>query len=137
MSDAEHLGFERGTKIILKLRPDCREFTTDNELEKIIKKFSQFISYPIKLNGQVMNNQQALWYRDKREVTTDEYEKFYEGLAKTKIPYKYFLHNSTDVPLSIKALIFIPSTHSERMGIQQDMADIHLYSRKVLIKSDC
>jgi len=51
VSDAENLGFERGTKIILKLRPECREFCTENEVEKVIKKFSQFISYPIKLNG--------------------------------------------------------------------------------------
>jgi HSP90 family molecular chaperone len=40
VSDAEGLGFERGTKIILKLRPDSREFSTEQEIEKIIKKFS-------------------------------------------------------------------------------------------------
>jgi TNF receptor-associated protein 1 len=40
ISYAENLGFERGTKIVLKLRPECREFCTENELEKIIKKFS-------------------------------------------------------------------------------------------------
>ncbi len=78
MSDAEGLGFERGTKITLKLRPDSREFSTETEVEKIIKKFSQFISYPIKLNGQVLNNLQAIWQRDKREVTSDEYERFFE-----------------------------------------------------------
>jgi HSP90 family molecular chaperone len=40
VSDAEGLGFERGTKITLKLRPDSREFSTEQEIEKIIKKFS-------------------------------------------------------------------------------------------------
>jgi TNF receptor-associated protein 1 len=30
------------------------------------------------LNGQVLNNLQAIWFRDKREVTTDEYERFFE-----------------------------------------------------------
>lgn len=51
VSNADNLGFERGTKIVLRLRPDCREFATENEVDKIIKKFSQFITYPIKLNG--------------------------------------------------------------------------------------
>ena len=51
MSDVDNIGFERGTKINLKLKPECREFATENEVEKVIKKFSQFISYPIKLNG--------------------------------------------------------------------------------------
>jgi len=69
VSYADNLGFERGTKITLRLRPECREFSTENEVEKIIKKFSQFITYPIKLNGQVVNNLQAIWYREKREVT--------------------------------------------------------------------
>ncbi len=59
---------------------------------------------------------QAIWYRDKREVTQDEYEKFYETLANTKIPYKYMLHYSTDVPLAIKALLYYPSTHQEKYG---------------------
>jgi TNF receptor-associated protein 1 len=137
VSDVEGLNFERGTKITLKLRADSREFSTESEIEKIIKKFSQFITYPIKLNGQVLNNLQAIWHRDKREVTTDEYERFYEQLANTKIPYKYLLHYSTDVPLGIKALIYIPSQHNEKFGMMTESHDIHLYSRKVLIKSKC
>lgn len=40
VSDAEHLGFDRGTKINLKLKPECREFSQENEIEKVIKKFS-------------------------------------------------------------------------------------------------
>lgn len=84
-----------------------------------------------------MNNLQAIWYREKREVTSDEYEKFYETLANTKIPYKYLLHYSTDVPLAIKALLYLPSTHSEKLGMQTESSQIHLYSRKVLIKPNC
>lgn len=47
------------------------------------------------------------------------------------------LHYSTDVPLAIKALIYIPSSHNERFGMMTESNDIHLYSRKVLIKSKC
>jgi HSP90 family molecular chaperone len=54
---------------------------------------------------------QAVWYRDKRDVTEDEYERFFEHLADTKIPYKFKLHYSTDVPLAIKAIFYVPSTH--------------------------
>lgn len=117
VSDAADLDFTRGTRIILKLLPESREFSTDTLVEKIVKKFSQFISYPIKLNGQVINSLGAIWYREKRDVTTDEYERFFEQIANTKIPYKYMLHYSTDVPLSIKALLYIPSTHNERQGL--------------------
>jgi molecular chaperone HtpG/TNF receptor-associated protein 1 len=50
-------------------------------------------------------------------VTVDEYERFFENLANTKIPYKYMLHYSSDVPLSIKALLYIPTTHNEKNGL--------------------
>jgi molecular chaperone HtpG/TNF receptor-associated protein 1 len=45
------------------------------------------------------------------------------------------LHYSTDVPLSIKALLYIPSTHNEKMGMMTEPVDLNLYSRKVLIKA--
>jgi len=51
ISDADNLDFERGTRITLKLLPESREFSSDGLVDKTIKKFSQFISYPIKLNG--------------------------------------------------------------------------------------
>jgi len=47
------------------------------------------------------------------------------------------IHYSTDVPLSIKALLYIPSTHNEKMGMMNESFDLNLYSRKVLIKAKC
>ena len=108
--DAANISFERGTQIKLYLTPECWNFSQPREVEAILKKFSLFITYPIKLNGEVINSMQAIWYWDRREVSDDEYEKFYESLAKTKIPYKYWLHYSTDVPLAIKSVLYFPST---------------------------
>lgn len=137
VSDVTNLDFERGTRITMKLLPESREFSQDPVVEKIIKKFSQFISYPIKLNGAIVNSLGAIWTREKREVTADEYERFFEQIANTKIPYKYMLHYSTDVPLSIKSILYIPSTHNERQNLMQESSEVHLYSRKVLIKEKC
>ena len=56
VSSVENLSFKRGTKITLKLRPECREFCKESEIQKILKKYSLFITYPIKVNGQVVNS---------------------------------------------------------------------------------
>ena len=117
VSDVENLDFNRGTRITIKLLPESREFSQDVMVEKIIKKFSQFINYPIKLNGALINSLGAIWSREKRDVTIDEYERFFEQLASTKIPYKYMLHYSTDVPISIKSILYIPTNHSEKQGL--------------------
>jgi TNF receptor-associated protein 1 len=58
-------------------------------------------------------------------------------LANTKIPYKFKLHYSTEVPLEIKAVFYVPSSNAEKFGMQQEPAVIHLYCRKVLIKQNC
>jgi TNF receptor-associated protein 1 len=137
VSEIDGSDIERGTRLTLYLKPECKEFCKPSEVNKILKKYSLFISYPIKLNGEVINSLQAIWYRDRREVTEDEYDKFFESIANTKIPFKYNLHYSTDVPLSIKALLFIPSTNTEKFGMQQEATHLHLYCRKVLIKSKC
>jgi len=70
-------------------------------------------------------------------VTVDEYERFWEQIANTKIPYKYMLHYSTDVPLSIRALLYVPSTHNEKNQLMQEGTEVSLYSRRVLIKEKC
>lgn len=102
---------------MLKLKAEARHFCRESEVESVLKRHSLFINYPIKLNGQLVNSLQAIWYRDKREVTEDEYERFFEYIGNTKIPYKFKLHYSTDVPLAIKALFYVPSAHGEKMGL--------------------
>eukprot|EP00347_Sterkiella_histriomuscorum_P018267 403346162 len=137
VSTADNVGFDRGTRITMKLKPESREYCRESEIEKVLKKYSLFITYPIKINGKLINNLQAIWYKDKREVTEDEYERFYEHLANTKVPYRYKLHYSTDVPLTIKGIFYIPSTHGEKQGMAQEQMNLNLYCRKVLIKERC
>ena len=45
---------------------------------------------------------------------------FYEHICNTKIPYKFKLHYSTDVPLAIKAIFYIPNNHAEKMQMMQE-----------------
>lgn len=121
----------------MHLRSNCLEFCKEKDVEKIIKKYSIFNKYPIVLNGMNLSNLTAIWYRDKKEVTADEYQMFWEQMADTKVPYKYKLHYSTDVPLAIKALLYVPTTHQEKFEMMSEKQRIDLYSRKVLIKESC
>lgn len=70
-------------------------------------------------------------------MTEDEYERFFEQVANTKVPYKFKLHYTTDVPLAIKTLLYIPSQTSERMNMPQEESAVDLYCKKVLIKAKC
>jgi HSP90 family molecular chaperone len=52
--------------------------------------------------------------RNKNEITPEDYNKFYEYISNSKLAYKFKLHYSTDAPLSIKALLYIPASHMEK-----------------------
>lgn len=137
ISDVENIDFKRGTKVIIHLKTECRDFCKASELTKIIKKYSNFISYTIKVNQEVVNNVQAIWYREKKDISADEYQKFFEHISNQKLPYKYLLHFASDVPLDIKAVLYFPGQSMEKYGIQDENTGLSLYSKKVLIKQKC
>lgn len=50
---------ERGTKIVMYLKPDCREYASEDTVRKVINKYSNFVNSPIKLNGSEINTIQV------------------------------------------------------------------------------
>ena len=89
------------------------------------------------MNGEKINLTKPIWGRDKSSVQESEYRQLWEHVAKTKLPFKYKLHYSVDVPMQLKAVLFIGASHSEKMGLGREEPNIALYSRKVLIKDKC
>lgn len=137
VSKAESVTFERGTKITIHLNPDCTQFSRKLDVEQIIKKYSNFIAYPIFLNGEKVNVTSPIWARDKSSVQESEYKQLWELVSKSKVSYKYKLHYTADVPIQVKAVLFVPTSHSEKLGMGREEPTIALYSRKVLIKDKC
>ena len=67
----------RGTKITLELKDDAKEFAQEGTVERIIKRYSSFVPFPIDLNGKRLNTIQAIWARNKNEIKEEEYNEFY------------------------------------------------------------
>ena len=97
--DTTECDFERGTKITIQLRPNCLQFHSKEEVQKVIQRYSNFITYPIYINGEPTNLVKAIWSRSKRDITEEEYTSFYEHFSGQKMPYKFKLHYAADVPL--------------------------------------
>merc|ERR1719469_1534391 len=57
-------GVNRGTKIIIHLKESCKEFSLKHQVEGIIKKYSNFVGFPIYLNGDELNQIGAVWAKD-------------------------------------------------------------------------
>ena len=124
-----------GTKIVLDLKDDAREFATEARLETIIKQYSNFVTFPIELNSKKINTIQAIWARSKNEVKDEEYLEFYKYIGHDFEAPRYRLHFTADAPLSIQALLFIPTRSYELPGMGRTESEVHLYCRKVLIEA--
>lgn len=102
---------QRGTKIILHIRETHKNFLDKTQLQKIAQKYSNFINFPIVLDGQALNLVKALWSRDKKDISDKEYQDFYEYLSGKTEKYQYKMHFVSDVPLQLKTVLYIPETH--------------------------
>ncbi len=125
---------ERGTRIVLHLKESESEFAQASRVEQIIKHYSNFVPFPIELNGKAVNTVQALWTKNKSEITDEDYDEFYKYIAHDTEAPLYRLHFSADAPLSIRALLFVPEKNFELFTLTRGEPEVNLYCRKILIQ---
>jgi HSP90 family molecular chaperone len=129
----EMKGLHRGTKIIVELKEDAKEYAQKWKIESIIKQYSAFVSFPIKLEGETVNTVQALWTRNRNEITEEEYTEFYKFIGNATSDALYKLHFSADAPLAINALLFVPEENFEVLGFGRVEPGVNLYCQRILI----
>lgn len=125
----------RGTRVVLHLKEEAKEFTEKWSVERIIKRYSNFVPFPIKLNDGAINTVQALWARPKAEIKEEEYKEFYEFIGHDSEAPLARLHFTADAPLSVQALLFVPARNSETLGLGKSESEVNLHCRKVLIQA--
>ena len=129
-------GQARGVKVVLHLKEDQLEYSKEYRVKQLIETYSNFVGFPIFLNGKRINEVEALWLKSKTDITDEQYEAFYKFAGKAFDAPTYRLHFSADAPLAINALVFAPSENPERMGYGKVDGGVALYCKKVLIDSD-
>jgi len=130
----EEKGLRRGTRIIVELKDDAHEFANEEKIKGIIKQYSNFVPFPIKVKGETVNTVQALWARNKNEIKEEEYTEFYKFIGNAFDEPLQRLHFTADAPLAINALLFVPKENIERLGFGRMKSGVNLYCQKVLIE---
>lgn len=123
----------RGVKIVLHLNEASKEFADDFRIKGLIQRYSNFVGFPILIDGKRVNEIEALWLKGKSEITDEQYKSFYQFACKGFDEPSYRLHFSADAPIAINALIFIPGENPEKTGFGKVDAGVALYCKKVLI----
>jgi TNF receptor-associated protein 1 len=128
-------GVAPGSKIIMQLKETESTFSSQSVVERIIKKYSNFIGFKIFLNGKQVNTVEALWRKVPSTVTEEQHEEFFKYIASAYDKPLYRLHYKVDAPLSISSVFYIGQTHAEKFGVARLEPNVNLYCKKVLIQS--
>ncbi|MED3959933.1 molecular chaperone HtpG [Priestia aryabhattai] len=150
-----------GTQIILKIKENTEDETYDEYLEEyrlkeIIKKYSDFIRYPIKMDitekrpkegsdneledyteEQVINSMVPIWKKNKNELTSEDYEQFYSEKRYGFDKPLTHLHINVDGTIRYNAILFIPENSPFDYYSKEFEKGLELYSNGVLIMNKC
>ena len=129
----------RGTEIRIQLKGDAAEFASGWRLESIVKKHSDYVSFPIYLKDKedgekVINRRAALWRQSPSSVEAAQYDEFYKQLTFDDHNPLLHVHLVADAPANVRSILYVPATRERgSLRLRPDYG-IRLYSRKVLIQ---
>lgn len=125
---------ERGTTIEIHLKEEEKDFADKWKLEQIVKKHSNFINFPIKIENEQINKVTALWREPKSSIKKEQYADFYKFLTYDNEEPLDVIHLSVDAPIQFHGLMFIPKKNFDMFGFNRDNYGLDLYVRRVLIQ---
>ena len=126
---------QRGTRVKVFLKEDAKEFCSEWRLESIIKKYSNYLPFPVKVKDKTINQVKAIWTQSKSEVKDDEYKEFYKQISHSQQEPFHHLHFNIDAPIQYYALLYFPESVGNEVLYARESKDIALYAQKVLIQS--
>ncbi|WP_244790583.1 molecular chaperone HtpG [Streptomyces sp. BJ20] len=146
----------QGTSVVLHLKPadpdnQLHDYTSVWKLREIVKRYSDFITWPIRLVGEkdgegddgeaaepeTLNSMKALWARPRDEVSEDEYHELYKHIGHDWREPLETIQLHAEGTFEYQALLFVPS-HAPHDLFRQNMRHgLQLYVKRVFIMDDC
>lgn len=135
---------ERGTKIILHINEDSKEFLETGRIKSILEKFCKFLPIPIYFSDvaeekkkdeeeKSINNTNPIWVKKPSDLTKEDYEKFYRELYPFGETPLFWIHLNVDYPFNLTGILYFPKI-KQSYEIQKDK--IQLYSNQVFVTDE-
>ncbi len=134
---------EVGTSIVLTIKKEAKEFLEEARLTHITKKYSDHISYPIEFSQAskkeitVLNSASALWTREKKNISAEQYQEFYRHIGGGYGEPLLTLHNKAEGTVSYTNLLFVPDQRPFDLFNAERNSKLKLYVNRVFITDNC
>ena len=124
----------RGTTIILTLEGEEEEFLEPARIRNLVKTYCDFMSVPIKMDGEVLNKQQAAWRESPSNLKEEDYLEFYRYLYPFQEEPLLWVHLNTDYPFVINGILYFPKM---RPDVDVTKGQIKLFCNQVFVSDNC
>ncbi|MFD6043853.1 molecular chaperone HtpG [Streptomyces koyangensis] len=130
-----------GTSVCLHLRPADEkdalyDYTDEAKIRQIIKRYSDFISFPVRLGDDTLNSMKALWARPRAEVSDEEYQEFYRHISHDWTDPLDIIQMRAEGTFEYEALLFLPSRAPRDLYQREARHGLQLYVKRVFILDD-
>ena len=134
-----------GTELILHLKKDAKEFLEGNRIQFVVRKYSDHISYPVKMlevskkdaKEETINEASALWTRAPKDIKEKQYEDFFSHIGAGFGKPLLTMHNNTEGTVSYTNLLCIPSSKPFDLFNPDRKSSLKLYINRVFITDKC
>lgn len=126
----------RGTRIEIYLKKDDEKFAESHSVKHAIQRYSNFVSFPVLVDGERVNQAVALWREPSAQITAEQYNEFYKLVSHDSEDPLLHMHVAVDAPLQFAALLFVPASNTEVLGFGRGEVSLHLYVKRVLIDAE-
>ena len=130
----------RGTKIVMHLAPDEKEFTDEKVIKKLLLKYCSFMPYPIYINPKEgdkelkpVNTTEPLYLKQPADCTEEEYQKFYRETFRDFNPPLFWIHLNMEYPFRLKGILYFPKI---KKNIELEPGQVKLYCEQVFVANN-
>ncbi len=124
---------QRGTKIVLHINEESKEFLEADRIRSILTRFCKFLPVAIYFEDKQINNTNPIWARKPSELTTEDYQNFYKELYPFGETPLFWIHLNVDYPFNLTGVLYFPKI-KQSYEIQKDK--IQLYSNQVFVTDE-
>ena len=130
-----------GTSVTVYLKKEDKDYIEEARIRNIVRTYSDHISIPIMLAGKEgdtqINTGSAIWTRQKKDITDEQYKEFYHHVANVYDEPWLTLHNRAEGKIEYTNLMFIPSSKPYDLMNPDRKNRLQLYVKRVFITDDC
>ncbi|MBE9201552.1 MULTISPECIES: molecular chaperone HtpG [unclassified Nodularia (in: cyanobacteria)] len=124
----------RGTTITLTLAGEEEEFLEPARIKNLVKTYCDFMPVPIKLDGEILNQQKAPWRESANNLTKEDYLEFYRYLYPFQEEPLLWVHLNTDYPFIINGILYFPKM---RPDVDVTKGQTKLFCNQVFVSDNC